>query len=92
MLERDKEKPWRDGVYLCTVNDSLQAEIFESKLRSEDIPCIKRYVGAANFLEITMGVNTIQPIEIYVPEQLLKKAKEVIVSVPIEDDFEEVEE
>lgn len=89
MPERNKERPWRDGVYLCTVDDSFQADIIESKLKSEDIPCVKRYVGASNFLEITMGLNTIQPIEIFVPEKLLDKALDAIVPVPIGDDFEE---
>jgi len=80
-------RQWRYGVYLTTVNNSLEADILESKLRAEDIPCLKKYKGASNFMEIVLGSNTTQAIEIYVPESTLEKAKEVIVPVPIEDDF-----
>lgn len=61
----------------------------ESKLRAEGIPVLKRYEGASNFLEISMGFNSAYPIELYVPEQALERARELIEPVPIEDDFEE---
>ena len=91
-FDRDKKNAegaqWRDGVYLTTVKDSFEADIIESKLRSEDIPCVKRYSGAGNFMEIALGSNTTQDIEIYVPADLLEDAKNVIVPVPIDDDFD----
>ena len=40
-------------------------------------------------MEIALGSNTIQEIQIYVPEEMLEAAKEAIIPVPIEDDFEE---
>jgi len=85
-----KEKEWRGGVYLCTAKSSFEADILESKLRSENIPCIKRYKGASNFLEIAMGSNVAYPIEIYVPEALLEDAQNVIVAVPL-DECEDVD-
>lgn len=85
----DRETPWRDGVYLTTAGSTLEADILESKLAAEGIPCIKNYRGAANFMEVAIGTNTLQDIEIYVPADTLERAKEVIVPVPIEDDFEE---
>lgn len=88
--DRDHSIPWRDGVYLCTVEDSLQADILESKLRAEGIPCVKNYRGASNFLEIAMGSNSMHPIEIYVPEQTLEDAKNIIVPVDL-DDCEEID-
>ncbi len=84
-----KEKPWRDGVWLTTASSSLEADILESKLRAEGIPVMRRYEGAANYIEITMGFNSAYPIELYVPEQALETARELIQPVPIEDDFEE---
>ena len=91
-FDRDKKNAegieWRDGVYLTTVKDSLEADIIESKLRGEDIPCIKRYSGAGNFMEIALGSNTTQDIEIYVPADLIEDAKNVIVPVPLDDDFD----
>ncbi len=85
----DKKKEWREGTYLCTVSNSLEADILTSKLESEGIPSIKKYKGASNFMEITMGGNTTQEIELYVREETLERAREVIVPIPIEDDFEE---
>ena len=88
----DNKEPWRGGVFLCTAESTFQADLLESKLRCEGIPCVKKYQGAANFIEIAMGNNNAYPIDLYVPEAFLEQAKEVIVPVPIEDDFEEAEE
>lgn len=79
---------WRDGVYLTTAQTSFEADIIESKLRGEGIPCVKKYKGASNFMEIAMGANTIQPIEIYVPEETLEDAESIIIPVPLADDFD----
>lgn len=76
---------WGGGVFLCTARDSMEADIFESKLRSEGIPCIKKYRGASNFLEIAMGKNVAFPIDIYVPEETLEDAKNIVVPVPLEE-------
>lgn len=84
------EGAWRNGVYLTTAGSSFEADILESKLRAEGIPSEKRYAGASNFLEISMGFQNAYPIEIYVPEQELERAQEAIVPVPIDDDFEEM--
>ncbi len=92
---RNKNKehePWRDGVYLTTVQTTFEADIIESKLSGEGIPCIRRYEGGGNYLEIVFGQQNVFPIEIYVPEEALERAKEAIVSVPIDDDFEEAGE
>lgn len=92
---RKKEKqhePWRNGVYLTTVQTTFEADIIASKLEGEGIPCIRRYEGGGNYLEIVFGQQNVFPIEIYVPENALEAAKEAIVSVPIDDDFEEAEE
>ncbi len=88
----DKKDPWRDGVYLCTADSSFQADLLESKLRSEGIPCVKKYQAASNFIEIAMGNNNAYPIDLYVPEQALEDAKNIIVPVPLEDDFDGFEE
>lgn len=87
----DNKEPWRGGVYLCTAESSFQADILESKLRGEGIPCVKKYQGASNFIEIAMGNNNAYPIDLYVPEEALEDAKNVIVPVPIDEDFDEFE-
>jgi len=86
MFEKKDQREWRDGVYLCTAKDSFEADILESKLRSEGISSIKKFKGASNFLEIFMGSNSAYPIDIYVPEETLEDAKNIIVAVPLEDD------
>ena len=88
--QKDVHKEWRGGVYLTTVESSLEADILESKLRGEGIPCIKRYKGAANAVEIIMGSNSAYPIDLYVPEEALEDAKNIIVAVPIlSEEFDE---
>ncbi len=89
MKKKNENSRWREGVYLCTCESSLQADIIESKLRSEGIPCLKKYKGASNFIEIAMGNSTAFPIDIYVREETLDAARDIIIPVPIDDDFEE---
>jgi len=90
---KEKNAEWRGGAYLCTAKDSFEADILESKLRGEGIPCIKKYKGASNALEIIMGASIAYPIDIYVPETALEDAKNVVLAVPLEDcepvDFED---
>lgn len=87
-LSKNQKGEWRGGVFLCSTKDSMEADILESKLRSEGIPCLKKYRGASNFLEIAMGQNTAFPIDLYVPEETLEDAKNIIIAVPLEDDDE----
>ena len=88
-----EKKEWRGGVYLCTAKNSFEADMLESKLRSEDIPCVKNYKGASNMLEIIMGSSITYPIDIYVPENLLEDARNVVTAVPLDEcepvDFED---
>lgn len=86
MSEKKDQKEWRDGVYLCTAKDSFEADLLESKLRSEGIPSIKKFKGASNFLEIFMGANSAFPIDIFVPAETLEDAKNIIVAVPLVGD------
>lgn len=89
MFEKKDQKEWRDGVFLCTAKDSFEADILESKLRSEGIPSLKKFKGAGNFLEIFMGSNSAYPIDLYVPEESLEDARNVIVAVPLGDEIPE---
>ena len=81
----DNKYRWRGGAYRCTVNDSFQADMLESKLRSEGIPIQKKYIGSSGYLEIVFGSNLTGDIEIYVPEECLEDAKNVIVPVDLDD-------
>lgn len=85
------DKPWRGGVFLCRTENSLQADILESKLRSEGIPCMKKYLGGSNMIEVLMGRNDAFPIDLYVLEECLEDARNVIVPFEIDENFEEFE-
>ncbi|MEG0830400.1 MAG: DUF2007 domain-containing protein [Anaerovoracaceae bacterium] len=87
-IDEKERQPWRDGVYLCTAESSFEADLLESKLRSEDIPSVKNYQGASNFIEIALGSNSTYPIDLYVPQQTLEDARNIIVAVPLEDSEE----
>lgn len=89
MFDTENREPWRGGVYLTTASSSFEADLLVSKLEAEEIPAMKRYIGASNFIEITMGMTHAYPVEIYVPESTVEIAREVIRPVPIGDDFEE---
>lgn len=92
MFEKKDPQHWRDGEYLTTVKNSMEADLIESKLDSEGIPCIRRYKGAGNAVEIIMGSNTAFPIDIYVPASALEDARNIIVPVPIlDEEFDEDE-
>jgi hypothetical protein len=90
MFKKEPGKEWRGGVYLTTAMNSLEADILESKLRAEGIPCIKRYKGAGNAMEIIMGSTYSYAIELYVPEDTLEDARNIIVAIPIlSEDFDD---
>lgn len=89
MFGNDKDpegNEWREGIYLTTAKNSLEADILESKLRGEGIPSIRRYRGASNAMEIIMGTNTAFPIELYVPEETLEDARNIIIAIPLVGD------
>ncbi len=89
MFRKKEKKEWRDGVYLTTARDSMEADILESKLRGEGIPSEKKYKGASNALEIIMGNSISFPIDLYVPKECLEDAKNIIIPVVLtEDEFE----
>ena len=85
IFQYDRSKPWRDGVFLCSVRGNMKAEIIESKLRSEGIPCERRYQGSSNYMEILFGRDFANEIDIYVPEQVLEDAKNIIQPVDLDD-------
>lgn len=85
MYKKDTADTWRGGVYLCTASDNLEADLLESKLRGEDIACIRRYEGGGNYVEIFMGINSACGIDLYVAEEDLEDASNIIVPVDLDD-------
>ena len=56
-----------EELLLYTTYDSFEAERILAMLRSNDIPAFKREHGAGQYLNIIMGMNTTQSIDIIVP-------------------------
>ncbi len=82
----DRQENWRGGVYLITASDAMEAEILESKLRSEGIACIRKYEGAGNYMEIFFGsAAASNAIDLYVAEDKLSDAENIIVPVDLDD-------
>lgn len=91
MLQKEEMmKDWRGGVYLCTADDAMEADILESKLRSEGIACIRKYEGAGNYMEIVIGTAAKNLIDFYVAPEKLEDALNIIQPVDL-DDCEEIE-
>ena len=88
MFEKKEKREWRDGTYLTTAKNSLEADILESKLEGEGIPVMRRYQGAGNAMEIIMGNSLTYPIDLYVPLEALEDSKNIIVPIPLEEDDE----
>jgi hypothetical protein len=86
MFTKEEEKYWRDGYYLATAENSGEADILESKLNSEGIPVIRRYSGAGNAVEIIMGSNSTFAIDLYVPEETIEDARNIILPYPLSTD------
>ena len=69
-----------DPVLLTTAADDMEAKIIESKLRSENIPCLLRYQGTSDIAKTYCG-NSNFPVEILVPASAKEAAQEIITSV-----------
>lgn len=68
-------------VLFTTVNTSFEADQIIAILMSNDIPAYKKETGSGQWLNVFMGMNTINPVDIYIPEELVDKANEVLDEV-----------
>ncbi len=66
-------------VYLISAANSIEAEVLEALLTSNQIPVLKKYKEAGAYLEIYMGATNFG-VDLYVPSKLMVKAKEIIKS------------
>lgn len=63
---------------LTTVNDNFEASLIEARLKQEGIPVLLKYKGTGAYLSLFMG-KTSFGVEIYVPSDLIDKAREIMV-------------
>lgn len=93
-LEAGTQEP-KDEIheeYLTTASDEEEAGMLEALLQSNDIPVLRKYRGAGEYVKLYMG-NSAFGIDIYVPSNLKKKSKEIIDSrfdvQNVDDDYDE---
>lgn len=72
--KRNNKEEW---VILVKALSATEASIIESMLAEEGIPVLKKSKGSGAYLEIYMG-QSITGWDIYVPEQGLEHAREII--------------
>ena len=68
-------------AFLCSVSDSIEAEITVSLLQSNDIPVMKKRREGGEYLKIYMGMS-FYDMDLYVPSKLLERANEIIAAEP----------
>jgi len=61
------------------VKGALTMEIIEAKLRSEGIPSERRYKGFSNCMEILLGQDFLDYVDLYVPADCLEDARNLVI-------------
>lgn len=64
-------------AFLMKAGNSIEADMLEGLLNASDIPVLKKYGEAGDYLLIYMG-GVKSGVDLYVPSHLLDKAKEII--------------
>lgn len=63
--------------YLMTVDNDIQANIIEGLLNSNNIPVLKKYREAGDYLKVVMG-STNYGVDLFVPSSLLGMARRIV--------------
>jgi hypothetical protein len=72
--EQDDNVELGKWILITEAANEIEADIIESILNSEGIPCYKKYNEAGDYLRIYMGMTNFG-VEIYIPEKLKEKAE-----------------
>ena len=70
-------KPQYEEAFLLSAANSIEADMIEALLNSNDIPVLKRYKESGGYMKIYMG-ETIFGVDLYVPRPILEKAREIV--------------
>lgn len=83
-----------EWVFLINVSDGYEIDNIEGLFKENDIPLLKKHKGSGEFLELYMGTTSFG-IDLYVPESLLEKSKEIIefkgMELTVEEPYEEID-
>jgi len=74
---------------IFTTYDSFEADSIIATMQDKGIPAYKRIHGAGSFMNITLGFNRSQPIDIIIPEAAEDVAVDLLADmglVAIEDE------
>lgn len=66
-----------EEAFLLSAANSIEADMIEAILNANDIPVLRKYRESGGYLKIYMG-DTIYGVDLYVPQPLLDKAREII--------------
>lgn len=75
-------------VLLTSLEDKIEAELLKGYLESNNIPVLIKCKGSGEYLNICMGTSYLE-VDIFVPLNLLDKAKGVLHEFKLESDKEE---
>ena len=64
---------------LITVDDTVEADILESKLQVSGIPVLRQYRETGAYLTLILG-KTSFGVDMYVPKDMLEEARNIIAS------------
>lgn len=76
-LDEDANVVYDKEAFLTTVANASEALVIEALLQSYGISVLRKYKGAGDYLQISMGA-TVFGIDLYVSSQSLETAKEVL--------------
>ena len=77
-----------NGALLITACNAIEADLLESKLKAYGIPVLRKYKGFGDYLNIYMGATPFG-VDLYVPAELLEKARDIVSIQDVPDDSPE---
>ena len=77
--KKDMQKNHSDTepILLCSLSDEMQADMVVAALKEQEIPVLRKAIGAGQYLSTYMGFST-QGVEIYTSPECIDKAREVL--------------
>lgn len=79
-------------IKIYTTFDSFDADQVISTLAFYDIPSVKRVKGSGQYIGILMGHMTTHEIDVYVPDEAVDRAVEILTETGFLQEAEELPE
>ena len=81
-----------EEIKIYTTFDSFDADQVISTLAYYDIPSVKRVEGSGQYIGILMGHMTTHEIDVYVPDEAVDRAVEILTETGFLQEAEELPE